>query len=199
MGKFRNHIELRKTRMKKLLSTIIFINLMICAHISLLHASSIVSPQVDVYFQKSMPQYYSMPAEDVQNLCSESDYIPVGCTHYEISYHYDYDYVSDKKGAVQVSKFSMKFYYKKDNFYVYIDDKYPRNSCEYNAIKRHEDLHVKIDQTVEIKKVESELKKCLFEINKKNMKKSYIIRNIIFLIIFFSSFFTIITYFTKVK
>ena len=147
-------------------------------YISQLYASSFMIPQIKVSFQKSNPQYYSKPAKSIQNLCSTSNYIPVGCTYYLMSYHYDYKYVFDNKGFAQVSSIDMKFYYKENDFYVYIDDRYSKNSCEYNAIKKHEDLHVQIDQTVEINKVETALKECLYLINQKNMLQSTLEPNV---------------------
>ncbi|MBR1778545.1 MAG: hypothetical protein IJ752_08210 [Alphaproteobacteria bacterium] len=120
-------------------------------------------PRVQVSFQKSNPKYYGMPSKSVQDADSEADYKPVGCTRYTILYNYNY--TTDKKDASQVSDMDMRFSHKE--LYVYIDDRYPENSCEYNAIKKHEELHVKTDQIVEINKVENALKKCLSEINKK--------------------------------
>ena len=66
----------------------------------------------------------------------------------------------------------MKFYYKDGDFYVYIDDKCPQGSCEYNAIKKHEKLHVKVDQTVEIEEVRAFLQKCISNINRQKAEKS---------------------------
>ena len=131
-------------------------------------ASCPIIPTVHVSFQKSNPKYYSMPAKSVQNLCHQSN--SIGCTHYDILYNCNYTY--NLEGCSGIDKIDMKIYYKKGGFYVYIDDRYPKGSCEYNAIKKHEDLHVKIDQTVDIKKIENSLKKCIMKINKRNMNRT---------------------------
>jgi len=156
--------------MKILLSKISIFSLMFFYSFGAQASCSMV-PVVQVSFKSSSPKYYSVPAQSVRDACIKSDYVPVGCTHYKISYHYNYK-TSNSKGCLGVNKIDMNLYYKEGDFYVYIEDKYPKGSCEYNAIKKHEDLHVKIDQTVDVKKIEALLKKCIIEINGRNMSGS---------------------------
>jgi len=155
----------------KMLSSKIIVLLFISFYSFVVQASCHINPTVHVSFKSSNPKYYSMPAKKVQNLCTKSDYIPIGCTHYWISYDYNYK-TTNVKGCLGIDKIDMKLYYKENDFYVYIDDRYPKGSCEYNAIKKHEDLHVKIDQTVDIKRIEDSLRKCVIEINNHNMSSS---------------------------
>ena len=122
-------------------------------------------PFVQVSFHKTDPKYYSKPAKEVQEACSRySSYVPVGCTGYSFNYKYSYK-TSKQKECRQITKVNMKLYYKKGGFYVYIDDRYPEGSCEYIAIKKHEDMHVKIDQTVRKKKMKKKLEECILKIN----------------------------------
>lgn len=161
--------SLEKNKKKNILSVFICVFLFVPFYSFCVQASCHINPTVHVSFKNSNPKYYSMPAKSVQNSCINSDYVPIGCTYYWIVYDYNYK-TKNVKGCFGINKINMKLYYK--DFYVYIDDRYPKGSCEYNAIKKHEDLHVKIDQTVNIKKIEDSLKKCVIEINKRNMSRS---------------------------
>ena len=154
--------------MKKLL--IAFCLCFCCIGVSYAECS-VKKPSVQLSFHKIEPQYYSKPAKDVQKACSAYvSYVPVGCTRYYISYEYNYK-TSKGKGCKQITNVEMKLYYKKGDFYVYIDDRYPEGSCEYNAIKKHEDMHVKIDQTVRKKKMKKKLEECILKINEDKPKE----------------------------
>ncbi|MBO6282223.1 MAG: hypothetical protein J6N49_06835 [Alphaproteobacteria bacterium] len=157
--------------MTKCLSKIAFVHLWVIIYVFFAQAALSKELQVRVRYENSEPKYYGMPSENVRDLCSESEYVPLGCTHYNMTYHYDYK-TYGINGQYQVTDINMKFYYKDGDFYVYIDDKYPQGSCEYNAIKKHEKLHVKVDQTVEIEKVRAFLQKCISNINRQKTEKS---------------------------
>ena len=119
-----------------------------------------------------MPKYYSKPSEEVQKACPVANYVPVGCTQGGYSFKYDYK-ISDKKECKQITSVKMQLYNEKGSSYVYIDDKYPKDSCEYDAIKKHENMHVKINQTVRKKKMKKMLETCLLELNKKGIDPNF--------------------------
>ena len=130
------------------------------------------TPLVTISVRKSMPKYYSKPSEEVQKACPVANYVPVGCTQGGYSFKYDYK-ISDKKECKQITSVKMQLYNEKGSSYVYIDDKYPKDSCEYDAIKKHENMHVKINQTVRKKKMKKMLETCLLELNKKGIDPNF--------------------------
>jgi len=157
--------------MRKLRQNIVFTILILLSGMCAVPSAYGSDFSVNVSYENSEPKYYSMPAKNVRELCKEAEYEPLGCTHYNITYHYDYKTYGINE-RYRVTAVDMKFYYKYGDFYVYIDNRYPQDSCEYNAIKRHEEMHVKVDQTVEIEKVKASLKKCISDVNKQNLEKS---------------------------
>ena len=124
------------------------------------------TPLVTISVRKSMPKYYSKPSEEVQKACPVANYVPVGCTQGGYSFKYDYK-ISDKKECKQITSVKMQLYNEKGSSYVYIDDKYPKDSCEYDAIKKHENMHVKINQTVRKKKMKKCWKHVFWNLTKK--------------------------------
>ncbi len=150
--------------MIKYLNKIVSMSLAVIIGSLVSHSAYGNDPRINVWYENSEPEYYSMPAHKVRELCPKTKYTPLGCTHYVITYKYTYK-TKRINGEYEVTDVDMKFYYKSGDFYVYIVNKYPQGSCEYNAIKKHEELHVKVDQTVEIDLVKAYLKTCITGIN----------------------------------
>ena len=167
------HSLKRGTDMSKLLLCITCMVLFMLSYISNLRAALAKNYDINVSYQRVKPRYRSVPAETVQSFCSGLEYIPVGCTYYEMAYDFTYSYnykIAGLKGLFRDIHIDMKIYYK--DFSVYIDDRYQRNSCEYKEIKKHEDLHVKINQKVEVDRVKEELETCLSEIEARAVEKT---------------------------
>ena len=136
-----------------------------------LHISSLYASKYNIYMTVNKPEpiYQSVPAETVRFYCAESEYIPAGCTHYETSYKYTYKYkLSNSKQSFTSIDIDVNFYYK--DLTVYMDEKLDINSCEYNALKKHEELHIKTDLTVEEQKIKSSIIECIAKIEKGGIK-----------------------------
>lgn len=156
----------------RMLSRTVFTILFLFSYVSVPQAAVHRNYDITVTLKQTQPKYYSVPAETVQNFCQDAEYIPVGCTYYKMAYDFTYSYnykASASRGHFRNIKIDMKFYY--DDFAVYIDDKYLKGSCEYNAIKKHENLHVKIDQKVEIGKVKEAIEECIIAIEENAVAK----------------------------
>ena len=119
-------------------------------------------PTVSVVLKKEQPTYLSKPYNRLTSICGSSRIL--GCT--KADYTYSYEVVFNEKGCKQLN-----FTYYPTNFYVYIDSKYHTGSCEYNAVKKHEDLHVSAIQNLSPKAIKQFLLKCIDdEIQKKQLK-----------------------------
>lgn len=119
-------------------------------------------PTVSVVLDKGKPKYISKSPEELYSLCS---YSVLGCTVSQ--YACSYKVRLNNEGCKQLD-----FNCYPVDFYVYIDDEYSTNSCEYNAIKTHENFHVDAIQNLSTKAVENYITRCINEEMKKKELKT---------------------------
>ena len=126
-------------------------------------ASECYEPSVYVELKKLTPSYATKPHPELVKLC-QGDKNVQGCTVAE--YGCSYRIYLNKKRCKE-----LKFECYPRNFKVYIVDDYPEGTCEYNAIRKHENLHVSAIQNFPKESVEKYLNQCIEEeIKKKQMR-----------------------------
>ena len=120
-------------------------------------------PTITVELSKSTPLYTSKPYPELVTLCQNHENI-LGCTVGK--YICSHKVHLNQKGCKQLD-----FKCHPDDFHVYIVNDYPKETCEYNAIKKHENFHVRAYQNFSQKAIKAYLNKCVDEeIEKKQIK-----------------------------
>ena len=115
-------------------------------------------PTVTVSLKKGMPTYESKSHSELTRLCQNENLLGCTLSEYVCSYTVDLN----KKGCKQLD-----FECYPEGFKVYILNDYPKGTCEYNAIKKHENLHVSAIQNFPKESVETYLNQCIDEEVKK--------------------------------
>ena len=125
--------------------------------------SGCFKPTISVILDKGKPKYISKSRKELSYLCHHGS--AMGCTVSQ--YACSYKIKLNNEGCKQLD-----FNCYPVDFYVYIDNEYPINSCEYNAIKQHENFHVDAIQNLSPKAVEKYISKCISEEMKKKKLKT---------------------------
>lgn len=124
-------------------------------------------PTISVSLEKTVPTYTSKSHSELNSICRMQNVL--GCT--ESVYGCTQKIYLNEKGCKQLD---FKCY--PEEFHVYIIDEYSKNSCEYKAIRRHENLHVSAIQNFPKESVEKYLTQCIDEeIKKKKIKTGELI------------------------
>lgn len=119
-------------------------------------------PTVNVSLEKGIPSYESKSHSELNQLCGRGNLLGCTLSYYGCSYKVHFN----KEGCKQLD-----FECYPEEFSVYILDDYPEGTCEYNAIRKHENLHVSAIQNFPKKNVEDYLNQCINdEIQKKKIK-----------------------------
>ena len=119
-------------------------------------------PTINVELSRLTPSYGSKSYPELVQMCGGKNVL--GCTLSK--YGCEYQIKLNKKGCKQLD-----FICYPDDFQVYIVDDYPNGSCEYKAIRKHENFHVSAFQNFSPKAIEAYLTKCIDEeVQKKKIK-----------------------------
>ncbi len=120
-------------------------------------------PTVSVTLDKGKPKYISKSYKELVSLCRNTSVL--GCT---ISrYACAHKVRLNGEGCKQLD-----FNCYPVDFNVYINNEYPVDSCEYKAIKKHENFHVDAIQNFSTKNVDKYITKCIDEEMKKKKLKT---------------------------
>ncbi|MBO7484283.1 MAG: hypothetical protein J6T55_04115 [Alphaproteobacteria bacterium] len=124
------------------------------------------NPTITVKLKKETPTYENKPYSELKQLCHPDEYsVVLGCT--TCAYACKQKIFLNEKGCKQLD---LECY--PTNFHVYIDKVYPKKSCEYEAVKKHENFHVSAIQNFPTKSIENYLMNCINkEIQKKVIKE----------------------------
>ena len=120
-------------------------------------------PTVSVVVDKGKPKYIPKSRKELSYLCHSPSVM--GCTVSQ--YACSYKIKLNNEGCKQLD-----FNCYPVDFYVYIDNEYPVDSCEYNAIKKHENFHVSAIQNVSPTAIEKYITGCISEEMKKKKLKT---------------------------
>ena len=99
-------------------------------------------PQVFTTINYGNVHYKSVLKSDILKIAPNHRILGLTFANFRMKYDAEFEGISEQK--VNLKKISLMIGYK--NLDVLIDDKYKKNTCEYNAIKEHEKGHVKIYQ-----------------------------------------------------